>query len=125
MTYALQHLSQDDIRRISELALAMSEDGEKAGKISDLDMDAIFTQSPEDLALEEAVFEFSREKKLELIALMYFGRGDASDEAHDLGIARLRAIFERTADEEIVRKITEKSPTLASYLDVALLKIGV
>jgi hypothetical protein len=102
----------------------MLEDGPQTVHIADIDLERIFQQSPEELELAAAIAPLSREKKLELIALAYFGRGDTSDEAPEDGIARLRSIFEHDEDDEIADKITGKSPALAQYLDNALRQIG-
>lgn len=124
MTYKLKHLSPSEIRRIADLSRAMLEDGPQTVHIADIDLERIFQQSPEELELAAAIAPLSREKKLELIALAYFGRGEASDEAQEAGIARLRSIFERDEDFEIADKIAGKSPALAQYLDNALRQIG-
>ena len=124
MTYNLKHLSPDEIRRIADLSRAMLEDGPETVRIADIDLERIFHRTPEELELVAAIAPLV-EKKLELIALAYFGRGDACDETPEAGIARLRAIFERDEDGEIVDKITGKSPALAQYLDIALRQIGI
>lgn len=124
MTYELKHLSPSEIRRVADLARAMLEDGPETVSIADIDMERVFHPTPEELELAAGIALLSREKKLELIALAYFGRGDASDEAPEAGIDRLRSIFERDEDDEIADKITGKSPALAQYLDNALRKIG-
>ncbi|WP_421555643.1 DUF3775 domain-containing protein [Pseudomonas kitaguniensis] len=123
MTYNLKHLSPIEIRRIADLARAMLEDGPETVRIADIDLERVFHRTPEELELVAGIVPLSREKKLELIALAYFGRGDASDETPEAGIARLRSIFERDEDDEIADKITGKSPALAQYLDNALRKI--
>jgi hypothetical protein len=102
----------------------MLEDGPESVSIADIDLERVFHRTPEELELAAGIASLSREKKLELIALAYFGRGDVSDEAPEAGIDRLRSIFERDEDDEIADKITGKSPALAQYLDNALRKIG-
>ena len=123
MTYVLKQLSAAEIRRIADLSRAMIEDGPSEVRIGELDLDRVFNRTPEEAALADGILALSREKKLELIALTYFGRGDASDEEPEAGVARLSRIFERDSDDEIADKIAEKSPALASYLDNALRKI--
>lgn len=123
MAYVLKQLSADEIRRIADLSRAMIEDGPSEVRIGELDLDRVFNRTPEEAALADGISALSREKKLELIALTYFGRGDANDEEPEAGVARLRRIFERDLDDEIADKIADKSPALASYLDNALKKI--
>ncbi|WP_426248013.1 DUF3775 domain-containing protein [Pseudomonas sp. TWR3-1-1] len=125
MTYKLKHLSSSEIRKIADLSRAMFEDGPEVVHIADIDLERIFHRTAEERELAAAIAPLSREKKLELIALAYYGRGDASDEAPEAGVARLRAIFERDEDDEIADKITGKSPALADYLDNALRQIRV
>ncbi|MGE8325868.1 DUF3775 domain-containing protein [Pseudomonas urmiensis] len=123
MTYVLKQLSAAEIRRIADLSRAMIEDGPSEVRIGELDLDRVFNRTPEEAALADGILALSREKKLELIALTYFGRGDASDEESEAGVARLRRIFQDDSDDDIADKIVEKSPALASYLDNALRKI--
>lgn len=124
MTYNLKYLSPTEIRRVADLSRAMLEDGPETVHIADMDLERLFHRTPEELELAAGIATLSREKKLELIALTYFGRGDVSDETPEAGINRLRSIFERDEDHEIADKITSKSPALAQYLDNALRKIG-
>jgi hypothetical protein len=123
MTYKLKYLTPSEIRRIAELSRAMLEDGPEVVRVTDIDLEWILNRTPEELELAAAIAPLSREKKLELIALAYFGRGDASDEAPEAGVARLRAIFENDEDDDIADKITGKSPALAQYLENALRNI--
>ncbi|NWL48426.1 hypothetical protein DM819_21795 [Pseudomonas hunanensis] len=124
MSYVLKHLSAAEIRRIADLSRAMIGDGPEETRIADLDLDRVFNRTPEEAALAAGISELSFDKKLELITLTYFGRGDASDEESEAGVARLRRIFERDTEDELVEKTVGKSPALAEYLDNALRIIG-
>lgn len=126
MTYKLKHLTPNEIRHIADLSRAMlQDDGPEIAHISELDLERVFNRTPEEFALAGAISPLSREKKLELIALTYFGRGDVSDEAPEAGVARMREIFVRDEDDQIACKISDKSPALAEYLDNALRMMGV
>lgn len=114
MAYQLQHITENDIRRVA--ALARQQEPDEVGRVDmdDLAELALADPSPEEVALNGFVDALTREQKLELIGLMYMGRGD------DDNVPRLSAIFEKDADREIARKITEKAPALRTYLESAL-----
>lgn len=126
MTYKLKHLTPNEIRHIADLSRAMhQDDDQETVLLSEIDVERIFDRTPEELALADAISTLSREKKLELIALTYFGRGDVNDEAPEAGVARLQGLFVRDEDDDIACKISDKSSALADYLDNALKMIRV
>ena len=126
MTYKLKHLTPNEIRHIADLSRAMyQDDGQETVHLSEIDVERIFDRAPEEVALADAISLLSRGKKLELIALTYFGRGDVNDVAPKAGAARLQRFFVRDKDDDIACKISGKSPALAEYLGSALKVIRV
>jgi hypothetical protein len=114
----LKHLKESEIQVI----IAAAENNNEAHPPSELGitlaqgLDLLDRPDPTRETLEEAIRSLSREARLELMALTWFGRGDSIE----TDFAGHLAHAERDSDDGSVDYIAEKSPALPTYLKAGL-----
>lgn len=120
----LIHLSEEQVHSIVRRATALnvafpgSAHGMKVGDPDDFRRVTNYRSSREARALIEAIRSLSDDARHELIALMWLGRGDSSDDFLAL-VEQARS----NANIGNTNYITEKAPSLPSYLRRGLARL--
>jgi hypothetical protein len=109
----LRHLTQADIDAVSSAARRLSANHPSSARGISLEQarEKLDQSAADRLSLETAIRLLSKEAQCELLALMWFGRGDSTQSFEEL-LTEAR----RQHSGETVLYIAEKSSALSSYL---------